>query len=158
MGAKRGASASGGLRLVAGVEYGVHGFGTLGDHRPELIPVDLLCDCRASVPDEISDVLDGHAVVAHDGYEGMPQLTRCPVVADARVPGDRHEPPADARGTQWRAILVGRRRDRDLATAARPQAAPWPAATRHRRREPPVTRAGQMMRRQADQGHRSQGH
>ena len=46
-GAKRGATASGGLRLAAGIEDRVHGFGALGDHRLELVPVDLVGHRRA---------------------------------------------------------------------------------------------------------------
>jgi hypothetical protein len=49
--------------LAALVEDGVHGLGALGDHRLELVPVDLFGDRRAGVPDEISDGLDGNAIV-----------------------------------------------------------------------------------------------
>src|SRR6266851_9351038 len=61
-GAKRGATASRGFRLSVLLEDGVHGLGALGDHRPELMPVDLLSYRRAGVPDEISDDLDGDVV------------------------------------------------------------------------------------------------
>jgi hypothetical protein len=44
-------------------EDGVHGLGTAGDHWLELMPVDLLGYRCAGVPDEISDGLDGYAVV-----------------------------------------------------------------------------------------------
>jgi hypothetical protein len=35
--------------LILLIEDGVHGLGTLGDHRLELVPVHLLSDCRAAV-------------------------------------------------------------------------------------------------------------
>jgi len=52
-----GATRSRGLGGPLLVEECVHGRGSLGDHRLELMPVDLLGDCRAGVPDEISDDL-----------------------------------------------------------------------------------------------------
>src|SRR5260370_5860893 len=104
-GGRRGASASGRLRLVL-VEDCVHGFSALGDHRLELVPVDLLGNCRGGVPDEISDVLDGYAIVAQDGHERMPQFARRPVVADPGTLGDRLERAAYVRGIKRCADLA----------------------------------------------------
>ncbi len=59
------------------------------------------------VPGEIGDGLDGYAVVAHDRYEGMPQLARRPIGAEPGSPGDRPERPADVRVVQRLAGLAG---------------------------------------------------
>src|SRR5215475_14000502 len=84
LGAKPRATASRRVGWVL-LEDGVHGLGTPGDHRLELVPVDLLGYRRAGVPDEISDGLDGYAVVAHQGHEGVTQLPRRPVLPEPRL-------------------------------------------------------------------------
>src|SRR5438309_9786842 len=58
----------------------VHRLGAFGDHRLELVPVDLLGHRGSGVATEIGDRLDGHVVVTHDRHERMPQLTRRPVL------------------------------------------------------------------------------
>src|ERR1039457_437049 len=68
-GAKRGATGSCGLGFLPLVKDGVHGLGPRGDHGLELVPVNPLGNRRALVSDQVSDGLDGYAVIAHDGYE-----------------------------------------------------------------------------------------
>jgi hypothetical protein len=47
------------------------------------VPVDLLGHDRGPVPDQVGDLLDRYSVVAHDRHERVPELSRCPVVAES---------------------------------------------------------------------------
>src|SRR6266446_2722141 len=71
------------------------------------VPVDLFGYRRAGVPDEISDGLDGNAVITHDRHERMAQLAGCPVLPEPCLPGDRLEGPADVGCVQGRPRLAG---------------------------------------------------
>ncbi len=125
--------------LGPAVEDGVHGLGTLGDHRLELVPVDLLGYRRAGVPAEISDGLDGYAVVAHDGHERVTQLAGRPVLPEPRLPGDRLERPADVGGVQRRPDLAGEHEAVILPARARRQPLPrLPRAVRRGARQRPA--------------------
>jgi transposase len=83
------------------------------------VPVDLLGYRGACVPDEIGDRLDGHAVVTHDGYEGVTEFPGSPVLPDVGLPGPAESAPdvAGVEGTagpdtviRWHRDLVRRRR------------------------------------------------
>jgi CGNR zinc finger len=64
-GSQTGSHWSCGLGVLRRVEDGVHGFGALGDHGPELVPVDPGRDGSVLVFYQVSDGLEAHAVVAH---------------------------------------------------------------------------------------------
>jgi hypothetical protein len=59
------------------------------------------------MPDEISDDLDGYAVVAHERHEGVTQLRRRPVLTEPCLLGDGLEGSADMRCIQWCPRLSG---------------------------------------------------
>lgn len=63
----------------------VRRFGTLDNDWAYLLAIHRLCDYRAGVPDETSDLLDRHAIVGEQRNETVPQFPWRPVLC--REPG-----------------------------------------------------------------------
>jgi hypothetical protein len=58
------------------------------------------------VAHQVADVLDAYAVDVEDGHERVPQLAWCPLVPQARGPGDDGELAADLPPIQRCAVLA----------------------------------------------------
>lgn len=67
----------GGCVQLAG-EDGLHPFGTVFDHRLELMPIHGFGDSGAAVSDQVADLLGGEPLVAEERDERMPQFPRAP--------------------------------------------------------------------------------
>ena len=68
------------VRFTAGAVFGEGGL--------DLLTVDRLGDRRATVPDQVADVLQPDIVCAQDGHERVPQFAGRPRPAEPRGPGD----------------------------------------------------------------------
>ena len=71
-------------------------------HWTELMPVDGLRGLRARVAYQVCDLLQRNAMIAHQGDERVPQLTRRPVTPDASPLRDVLELPPDVPGIKRR--------------------------------------------------------
>jgi hypothetical protein len=81
----------------------IHDLGALGERGADLVAVDRLCGGRPIVTDQLGDVLYGHAVGGHDRHEGVPELSRRPVLAETCLLGDYPERADDVVRAQRRA-------------------------------------------------------
>jgi hypothetical protein len=135
-------------------EDGIHGFGVLCDHWPELMPIDPGGDGGVLVAHQVGNGLDGHAVVAHDRDERVAQLARSPVLPDTSGPGDGTERTADVAGGEPR-LADERMSSSACLVDGLKMARPWPTNPSFRGRDPGaargylVTVAGSAVSRQA---------
>lgn len=63
----------------------VHDFGTLGERRPDLMPVNAFGDTRAAVANQTCNVFEADIIGAQQTDEGVPEFSRRPLPAHPTV-------------------------------------------------------------------------
>ncbi len=72
------------LLATAQAQNSVHHLSACGDDGAQFMAVDEFCCRGAVVAGQAGDLLDGDAVGRHQGDEGVAQVSRRPVCAEAR--------------------------------------------------------------------------
>ncbi len=90
---------------MADAEHGVHNSGAASDCRNNLLAVYDFGHMGGRVAHGVADLLDWHAVLAHDRHGRVPGLVGVPV-ADARAAGDLAESPVERVAGVRATILV----------------------------------------------------